>query len=225
MLAIKNLSVSFNGKILLENINLTVKNGTRHLLQGANGSGKTTLARVIAGDPDYKIESGQIIFGKKNITDEDPTTRALLGIFLGAQVVPEIPGLSVMSFLKHSMSAHHHFNTGKDLSMSKFLKDLETAREKLNIPKEWLNRGINVGFSGGEKKRLMFLQLLMSRPQLAILDEPDSGTDKAAQKLFADIINKMTDTTFIIVSHQSAFTEMISITDTTVLRDGRIVVE
>ena len=110
---------------------------------GHNGSGKTTLVQTIAGNPEYKITSGQIIFNNIDITNETPTKRALLGIFLGAQNVPEIPGLTVMSFLKHTMSAHANFNTGHDLPMGEFLEKLESAREQLNIPRDWMNRSIN----------------------------------------------------------------------------------
>lgn len=225
MLEIKNLSVSFNEKTLLTDINLTVASGARHLLSGHNGSGKSTLVNVIAGNPEYKIKSGEIIFNDKNITTENATTRSLLGIFLGAQNVPEIPGLTVLSFLKHSIAAHTHFQTGKDLSMGDFLTKLESAREKLNIPKEWLNRSVNVGFSGGERKRIMLLRLLLTKPKLAILDEPDSGADSDVKQQIADIIKEMTDTTFLFISHQKDFTNMIKPTAITTLSSGKVVIE
>lgn len=222
MLEIKNLSVSFENKILLDNINLSVKNGARHLLTGHNGSGKSTLVQTIAGNPEYQITSGQIIFDNIDITHESATHRALLGIFLGAQNVPEIPGLSVMNFLKHSLIAHTKFNTGHDISMAEFMEILESARIKLDIPKDWLNRSINVGFSGGERKRLMLLRLAIINPKLAILDEPDSGADNATQQQIADTIDKMKNTTFIFISHQKKFTDLISPTDTTTLDHGKI---
>ncbi|MFQ6704270.1 MAG: ATP-binding cassette domain-containing protein, partial [Alphaproteobacteria bacterium] len=152
MLEIKNLCVSMDKKPLLININMVVKKGARHRLAGHNGSGKSTLVNTIAGDSSYTIDSGKIIFNGTDITKENATTRALLGIFLGAQNVPEIPGLTVLSFLKHSVAAHKHFETGKDLSMGEFLEKLDAACEQLNIPKDWLNRYVNVGFSGGERK-------------------------------------------------------------------------
>ena len=148
-----------------------------------------------------------------------------MGIFLGAQNVPEIPGLTVLSFLKHSMAAHKHFETGKDLSMGEFLEKLETAREELNIPKQWLNRYVNVGFSGGERKRIMLLRLLLTQPKLAILDEPDSGADKDVQRQVIDTINKMKKTTFLFISHQDNFSSSIKITETTTLSDGKIVIQ
>ncbi len=225
MLIIENLSVNFGDTELLHNINLTVKPGARHLLSGHNGSGKSSLARTIAGDSEYTITSGKIIFNDTDITNENATRRALLGIFLGAQHVPEIAGLSVLSFLKHSCIAHTHFQTGRDLSMGEFLENLEINRTKLNIPREWLNRSMNVGFSGGERKRLMLLQLLMTKPTLAILDEPDSGADASTQKLIADTIASMPNTTFLFISHQSAFTDLISPTDTTTLSGGKIVIK
>ncbi|MDW2958753.1 MAG: ATP-binding cassette domain-containing protein [Alphaproteobacteria bacterium] len=225
MLKIQNLSVNFGDKELLKDINLNITQGARHLLTGHNGSGKSTLVKTIAGDPEYTITHGQIIFNNTDITNENATTRALMGIFLGAQHAPEIPGLSVLSFLKHSCIAHTHFQSGQDLSMGEFLQKLELAREQLNIPKEWLNRSINVGFSGGERKRLMLLQLILTKPKFAILDEPDSGADTQTQQLIADTIKGMTDTTFLIISHQPAFTKMLEITDTTSLSNGKNVIE
>ena len=225
MLEIKNLTVHFGDQELLSDINLHVKTGERHLLAGHNGSGKSTLAQTIAGAPEYTITSGKIIFNGCDITDENATTRALLGIFLGAQHVPEIAGLTVVSFLKHSCAAHAHFNTGRELAMGDFLQSLESAREQLNIPREWLNRSINVGFSGGERKRIMLLRLLMTQPKLAILDEPDSGADTETQQLIAHTIASMPDTTFMFISHQSAFTDMIAPTTTTTLSGGKIMIK
>ncbi len=225
MLEIKDLNVSLDNKKLLSDINLNITRGARHLLAGHNGSGKSSLAQTIAGNPAYSVDSGTIIFNGRDITNENATTRALLGIFLGAQNVPEIPGLTVLSFLKHSCAAHTHFNTGHELSMGDFLQQLESAREQLDIPKEWLNRYINVGFSGGERKRLMLLQLIMTQPKLAILDEPDSGADATTKELITNTINNMRDTTFLFVSHQSDFTNQIGPTDITTLSSGQIVVK
>jgi len=225
MLEIKNLCVSFNKKPLLNNINLVVQDGARHRLVGHNGSGKSTLINTIAGDNDYTVDSGKIIFDGKDITKENATTRALMGIFLGGQNVPEIPGLTLLSFLKHSMVAHKHFETGKDLSMGEFLEKLELAREQLNIPKDWLNRYVNVGFSGGERKRIMLLRLVLTNPVFAMLDEPDSGADNDVQKQIIETINKMPDTTFLFVSHQDNFSNKINITQTTTLDNGKIVIQ
>lgn len=225
MLKIKNLCVSMDGKPLLKNINMVIPNGARYRLAGHNGSGKSTLVNTIAGDSAYTIDSGKIIFDGTDITHENATTRALMGIFLGAQNVPEIPGLTILSFLKHSMIAHKHFETGRDLSMGEFLEKLDLAREQLNIPKEWLNRYVNVGFSGGEKKRLMLLRLVLLQPKFAILDEPDSGADKDVQKQIIDVINKMKKTTFLFISHQDNFSSAIKITETTTLSDGEIVIK
>lgn len=225
MLEIKNLCVSMDSKQLLQNINLTVKDGERHRIAGHNGSGKSTLVNTIAGNPTYAIDSGNIIFDGIDITKENSTTRALMGIFLGAQNVPEIPGLTILSFLKHSMIAHKHYDTGKDLSMGEFLEKLEMAREQLNIPKEWLNRCVNVGFSGGEKKRIMLLRLILTQPKFAILDEPDSGADKDVQQQIIDTINNMPQTTFLFISHQDSFTSKIQNVKTTTLKNGQIVLE
>ena len=225
MLEIKNLCVSLNDKKLLDDINLYIPDGARHRLAGHNGSGKSTLVNTIAGNPDYKIDSGKIIFNGIDITNENATTRSLMGIFLGAQNVPEIPGLTILSFLKHSMLAHKHYETGSDLSMGEFLEKLEKAREQLNIPKDWLNRSINVGFSGGERKRIMLLRLLLTQPKFAILDEPDSGADKDVQQQIIDTINNMPDTTFLFISHQDNFASKIGISETSVLDNGKIVIQ
>ena len=225
ILEIKKLSVSLDGKKLLTDINMNVAHGARHLLSGRNGSGKSTLATTIAGNNAYTIDGGQIIFDGQDITNQNATTRALMGIFLGAQNVPELPGLTVLSFLKHSIAAHTHFETGKDLSMGEFLSKLEDARTKLDIPKEWLNRSINVGFSGGERKRLMLLRLVMTNPKLAILDEPDSGADATVQQQIANVIHEMTNTTFIFISHQQNFTDLVAPTDITTLSNGKVMIK
>ena len=223
MLEIKNLTVSMDGRELLHDINMHVARGARHLLSGANGSGKSTLVQTIIGNPEYTVNSGKIIFDGKDVTNENTTTRALLGIFIGAQNVPEIPGLTVLGFLKHSCVAHTHFDTGRDLSMGDFLQQIESVREQLDIPRDWLNRDINVGFSGGERKRLMLMQLVMTKPKLAILDEPDSGADANTQKQIADTIANMRDTTFLFISHQSQFTKMVNPTSTTKIKNGKII--
>lgn len=225
MLEIKNLSVSLDGKKLLDDINISVETGARHLLSGHNGCGKSTLVGTIAGNPTYTIDSGKIIFDGRDITNENATTRSLMGIFVGTQNVPEIPGLTIISFLKHSLAAHHHFQTGKDLPMGQFLEQLENARTQLDIPKEWLNRCVNVGFSGGERKRLMLLRLVLTQPKLAILDEPDSGADATVQKQIADTIKSMPDTTFIFISHQPTFTQSVGPTHTTTLSNGKIMIK
>lgn len=225
MLEIKNLSVSLDNKTLLDNINIYINDGERVLLSGHNGSGKSTLANVISGNPKYTVTNGQILFNDQNITNENATTRALLGVFLGAQHVPEIPGLTIISLLKHSCNAHKHFQSGQDLSMGEFLENLENWRTKLNIPREWLNRSVNVGFSGGERKKIMLLRLVMTQPKLAILDEPDSGADIETQKMIANTISEMPNTTFIYISHQQTFSDMIKPTHTITLSNGKIMIQ
>ncbi len=224
LLEIKNLTVSLSGKILLDNISLSIEANKRHLLSGHNGSGKSTLVQTIAGNPDYKIDTGEIIFDGKDITNMDTTDRALNGIFLGAQNVPEIPGLSIITLLKHSMAAHRKFRTGSNLIMKDFLKELEEARSFLDIPKEWLNRSINLGFSGGERKKIMLLRLLLTYPKLAILDEPDSGADSKVQEKIVEVMNKMKETTFLFISHQETFTKLVNPQNITVLSCGKILV-
>jgi Fe-S cluster assembly ATP-binding protein len=225
MLEINNLTVTLSDRELLKNISLKIDAGARVLLSGHNGSGKSTLANTIAGNPSYTIKSGTIKFNKTDITNENATTRALMGIFLGSQHVPEIPGLTILSFLKHSCIAHTHFQLGQDLSMGQFLEKLESARAQLNIPQQWLNRSVNVGFSGGERKKIMLLQLIMTQPKFAILDEPDSGADNQTQQLIADTIKSMPDTTFLFISHQQSFTDLVSPTHTITLSDGQIMIQ
>ena len=225
MLEIKNLCVSLNDKKLLEDINMIVADGAHHRLAGHNGSGKSTLVNTIAGNPMYKIDSGKIIFNGKDITNENATTRSLMGIFIGTQNVPEIPGLTILSFLKHSMIAHKHYDQGTDLSMGEFLEKLESAREQLNIPKDWLNRSVNVGFSGGERKRIMLLRLILTKPKFAILDEPDSGADNDVQQQIIDTVNNMPDTTFLFISHQDNFASKMMTSATTILDNGKIVIQ
>lgn len=220
ILVVQDLNVTLSGKPLLTGVNISVARGARHLLRGHNGGGKSTLASVIMGAPEYTVTGGKIIFDGADITKESTTNRALRGIFIGAQSVPEIPGLTVMSFLKHVCIAHTQFETGHDLSMGEFLQKLESARTGLNIPREWLNRSVNVGFSGGERKRLMLLQLVMTAPKLAILDEPDSGADAETQNLIAETIAAMPDTTFLFISHQQRFIDMVSPTAITTIAGG-----
>lgn len=225
ILGIKNLSVSFEGKKLLDDININVAAGARHLIRGSNGSGKSTLCETIAGNPTFTVDGGKIIFEDRDITGDNATTRALNGIFMASQNVPEIPGLTIISFLKHSIAAHRHFQTGRDLPMGEFLEIMESAREKLNIPRDWLNRSVNVGFSGGERKRIMLLRLILAQPKLAILDEPDSGADAVVKNQIAETIHSMPNTTFIFISHQNDFTQMVNPTHTTTLSNGKVMIE
>ncbi|MCQ2562430.1 MAG: ATP-binding cassette domain-containing protein [Alphaproteobacteria bacterium] len=225
MLKIKNLFVSLDKKTLLYGINARIEKNKICRIYGKNGCGKTTLVNTIAGSSTYNIDSGQIIFNNEDITKMDATERALKGIFLGAQNVPEIPGLTVMNFLKHSLMAHVKYETKKELLMGDFLTRLTKAREQLNIPESWLTRYINVGFSGGERKKLMLLRLILTQPKLAILDEPDSGADAVVQKQIIDTIKSMPKTTFIIISHQDSFVKKLNISKTYILDSGKITIK
>jgi len=207
ILEIKNLNAG-----VLKDFNLSVAARARHLIRGPNGSGKTTLVQSILGNPDFMIKSGQIIFDGTDITKMPTFQRARLGIFFGTQNVPEIPGLYVMTFLKHS-----YMSKNPDVKMGDFLKLLKLAQKRLSIPDAWLSRSVNVGFSGGERKRLMFLHLILLQPKLAILDEPDSGADKKTQKLFGEIIDEMKGTSFLVISHLDVF---FAPTNTSVIDNG-----
>lgn len=220
MLKIKNLSVAIGGKQILSDINMNVGRGARHLLVGANGSGKSTLVAAISGSI-AENTTGTIAFDGADITNLPTDARARNGIFIGMQNVPEIPGLSITSFLKHSMLARN-----PDMRAGEFLTILHAAADRADVPESWLARSVNVGFSGGEKKRLMFLHLLLSNPKLAILDEPDSGADADAQKLFMEIIKDLNarGTTFLLISHQQKFTDMFAPSAITTLSHGKIVI-
>lgn len=225
MLEINKLNVSYKNKSLLHNINLIIPTNYKCLLTGANGSGKTTLVNTISGHPEYTITEGKIIFNDIDITNQSPTKRALLGIFTGSQNVPEIPGLTILSFLKHSLNAHHKFNNQNDISMKNFLYELDQACDILNIPTDWLNRSVNVGFSGGERKKLMLLHLLLLKPKFAILDEPDSGSDTVTQSLITQTIKTMTTTSFLVISHQELFSNTINFDCFCSLSEGKIMIK
>ncbi len=224
MLQIKNLTVTNGNKKLLNNVSINIADNSIHLLSGPNGSGKTSLLMTIMGHPDYVVESGEILFNGKNIVNITPTERSLIGIALLQQHVPEIPGLTVSSYLKHAMSAHYKNKFGNDLTAGEFFKMLNDATENLSIPAPWLSRSINVGFSGGERKKLALLYLYLIKPRLAMIDEPDSGSDLDTQKLIAKTILELhqSGTTFIVISHQPTFTEMIHPTNVSKIDSGTI---
>ena len=203
ILEVKNLSARAGDKEIIKNFSLTINEGEIHALMGPNGAGKSTLAHVLAGKPNYEITSGSIKFLGRDLQQMKPEERATAGLFLSMQYPVAIPGVSTANFLKHAVNAKRKYNQQKELDAAEFLKLLRTESAALNIPAEMLKREINVGFSGGEKKRLEILQMRLLRPALAILDEADSGLDIDALRIVAEGINRLHNehNALLIITH------------------------
>lgn len=220
LLKIENLSVSAEDKELLHDIDLTVGSGETHVLMGHNGAGKSTLGCTIMGSPEYKITGGRIIFDGEDITNETADKRAKRGIFLSFQNPVEIPGVTLSEFLRNALEQL----TGKRTKLWEFKKQLHTAMEVLDMDKSYADRELNVGFSGGEKKKAEILQLLMLKPKLAILDETDSGLDVDAVKTVSKGIEeyrKETGGTLLVITHNAKILEALTVDKTHILSNGR----
>ena len=225
MLEINNLNAGIAGNEILKGLNLAVAAGEVHAIMGPNGSGKSTLAQVIAGHADYDVSAGTIEFNGKNILDLEPEERAREGIFLGFQYPVEIPGVNNAYLLKAALNARCQHDGLDEIDSFEFLK---LAREKmaiLGMDQSLLNRGVNEGFSGGEKKRNEILQMAMLEPTLAILDETDSGLDIDALKAVAKGVNDLrhSDRAIVLVTHYQRLLDYIEPDHVHVLFDGRIV--
>jgi Fe-S cluster assembly ATP-binding protein len=203
ILKISDLSVSTDGNQILNGLNLTVKKGETHAIMGPNGSGKSTLAKTVAGHPDYLITSGKIRFLNKDLLSMSVNERSNLGLFLGFQYPIEIPGLSNTVFLKAAINAQRKFLDLKDIPANEFLLQLKSTADQLGLDQSFLSRGVNEGFSGGEKKRNEIMQMLMLNPKLSILDETDSGLDIDSMKVVARGVNssRSEDSSTIIITH------------------------
>ena len=203
ILKISDLSVSTDGNQILNRLNLTVKKGETHAIMGPNGSGKSTLAKTVAGHPDYLITNGKIRFLNKDLSSMSVNERSNLGLFLGFQYPIEIPGLSNTAFLKAAINAQRKFLDLKDIPANEFLLQLKSTADQLNLDQSFLSRGVNEGFSGGEKKRNEIMQMLMLNPKLSILDETDSGLDIDSMKVVAKGVNssRSEDSSTIIITH------------------------
>jgi Fe-S cluster assembly ATP-binding protein len=210
-LNIKNLSVSVDEKSIINNLNLKINKGEIHAIMGPNGSGKSTLSNVLAGKNGYNITSGDILFCEENLLDFSPDERANKGIFLAFQYPVEIPGVTNINFIKTALESNREFQGLDPLKPGDFLKLIKEKAELLGIPEDRLKRQLNVGFSGGEKKRNEALQLMMLNPSLAILDETDSGLDVDAFKVVADAINstRSKDNSMLIITHYQRLLERI----------------
>jgi Fe-S cluster assembly ATP-binding protein len=227
LLEIRNLHVSAEDKEILKGVDLSVGKGEIHALMGPNGSGKSTLANAIMGHPSLEVTEGQIVFNGEDVTEADPDERSRMGLFMAFQYPVSVPGVTVTKYLRMVMNAHREANGEDPVSLKEFRKTVEAAMELVDVPREFTTRYLNEGFSGGEKKRMEILQLALQKPQLAVLDETDSGLDIDALKTVAHGVNtlKGPDMGVLIITHYQRILHMVEPTHVHVLYQGRIVKE
>ncbi|MFO7922827.1 MAG: Fe-S cluster assembly ATPase SufC [Bacteroidales bacterium] len=225
MLVIKDLNVSIEGGEILKGVNLEVRAGEVHAIMGPNGSGKSTLASVLAGRDLYKVESGSVLYMGEDLLEKSPEERAKEGLFLGFQYPIEIPGVSMVNFMKTAINEMRKYRGEEPLSASEFLKKMREKKELVEIDSSLTNRSVNEGFSGGEKKKNEIFQMAMLEPKLAILDETDSGLDIDALKVVAKGINnlKSPENATIVITHYQRLLEYIIPDFVHILYNGRIV--
>jgi len=225
MLKIVDLHASINGKEILKGINLEVKAGEVHAIMGPNGSGKSTLSSIIAGRDLFDVTHGDIIYNGKSILDESPEDRARAGIFLGFQYPIEIPGVSMVNFMKTAVNEHRKYRGEEPLAASDFLKLMREKKALVEIDSKLTNRSVNEGFSGGEKKKNEIFQMAMLEPKLSILDETDSGLDIDALRIVANGVNKLKtpETASVVITHYQRLLDYIVPDIIHVLFDGKIV--
>ncbi len=222
LLDIQNLSVNIEKKQVLDGVNLSVDAGETHVLMGPNGAGKSTLGYTIMGNPRYTVAGGKIIFDGEDITELSPDKRAAKGIFLSFQQPLEVPGITLESFIRNALQQQ----TGERVKLFQFQKELKATMKLLNMDESYASRDLNVGFSGGERKKSEILQLLMLKPKLAILDETDSGLDVDAVRTVSKGIEeyqKRQNGALIIITHSTKILESLSVDKTHVLVKGKIV--
>ena len=224
MLKIENLHVSIEGKEILKGLSLDVKPGEIHAIMGPNGSGKSTLSSVIAGNEDYQVEKGNIFYNGENIEDLSADERANRGIFMSFQYPVAIPGITVTNFIKTAINSNLKARGKKEMPAGEMLKKIREKSKLLEIDSKFLSRSLNEGFSGGEKKRNEIFQMAMLEPNLAILDETDSGLDIDALKVVANGVNKLKndDNAIVIITHYQRLLDYITPDFVHVLQEGKI---
>jgi Fe-S cluster assembly ATP-binding protein len=227
MLEIRNLTVKIadEDKTILNGLTLTVKPGEVAAIMGPNGSGKSTLSYVIAGKEDYEILDGEILLNGENILEMEADARAAAGVFLAFQYPLEIPGVATMTFLKAAMNAQRKSRGEDELAPAAFIKAVNAAADQLGISRDMLKRALNVGFSGGEKKRMEILQMALLQPKMCILDETDSGLDIDALRIVSEGVNRLRakDRSFLVITHYQRLLDHIVPDTVHVMAKGRIV--
>ncbi len=225
MLEVRNLSVSIHGKPILDGLDLTVRAGEVAAIMGPNGSGKSTLSYVIAGKPEYEVTGGDVLVDGESLLELEPNERAAKGVFLAFQYPVEIPGVATMTFLKAAVNAQRRGRGEKDMTTPDFMRAVRGAADKLKIDTEMLKRPVNVGFSGGEKKRAEVLQMALLKPRLCVLDETDSGLDIDALRIVAEGVNALRDPSraFMVITHYQRLLDYIKPDVVHVMSKGRIV--
>ena len=225
LLEVKDLHVEIDGKEILKGLDLAVDAGEVHAIMGPNGSGKSTLAYVLAGKAGYEPTQGEVRFNGVNIFEMNPDERAAAGLFLAFQYPLEIPGVATMTFLRTALNAQRKKRGEAELSTPEFIRKVRETSGKLGIEQDMLRRAVNVGFSGGEKKRNEILQMALLQPLLAVLDETDSGLDIDALKIVADGVNRLRsrERSFVVITHYQRLLNYIVPDVVHVLSKGRIV--
>jgi Fe-S cluster assembly ATP-binding protein len=214
-------------KEILRGVDLAVDKGEIHALMGPNGSGKSTLANAVMGHPNFEVSDGQILFKGEDITDADPDERARMGLFMAFQYPVAVPGVTVTKYLRTVLNAHREVRGEEPIPLKDFRQGVEEAMKLTNVPREFSNRYLNEGFSGGEKKRMEILQLAVQRPELAILDETDSGLDIDALRIVANGVNAVAgpEMGVLIITHYQRILHLVLPSHVHVMYQGRIVKE